>query len=159
MEKKKKSHRKEKQAFAGVWQRFPYMLSPWVRVHPVHRHILQACTNLWGKAVSEHSPVTWKAPRETKGNSRHPRKNHAGHNFPAFFPPGHPCAATFAQHFENFTWTRRQLPGVGPTRVWRSSNTSAEGAITATALSAALCILQGWDWETQACLSLRSDSD
>lgn len=53
----------------------------------------------------------------------------------------------------------KQLPGVGPTRVWRSANISAEGAITATALSTALCILQGWDWETQACLSLRSDSD
>lgn len=82
---KKKSHRKEKQAFVGVWQCFPYMLSPWVRVHPVYRHILQTCTNLRGKAVGVHSPVTWKTPRKTREKTMHPRNYHIGHTFPAIF--------------------------------------------------------------------------
>lgn len=82
---KKKSQRKEKQAFVGVWQCFPYMLSPWVRVHPVYWHILQTCTNLWGKAVGVHSPVTWKTPRETREKTIHPRNYHIGHTFPALF--------------------------------------------------------------------------
>lgn len=56
-----------------------------------------------------------------------------------FSPPGHQGAATFAQHFENFIWTRKGLPGVGPTRVWRSTNTSAESQQPHSARPCASC--------------------
>lgn len=81
--------------------------------------------------------------------------------FPSNFFPGYQHAAHFAPHYENCICTRKQLLGVGLGTFWRSSDISAEAAIVITIISTALCILQCfcWDWETQACLSLRSDSN
>lgn len=59
---------------------FPMSQGPsCVLTHP------QTCTNLWGKAVGVHSPVTWKTSRETREKTMHPRSCHIGHSFPAIF--------------------------------------------------------------------------
>lgn len=111
----KNSHSKENQAFIGAWQGFPSMLCPWVRVHPAHWHILQACSNLWGKAMGVHS--TGRHPEKTE-RKVHPRSCQRRHSSPGICSQDiSVLAAPFALHCEKCGGAGRQLFGAG----WRSS--------------------------------------
>lgn len=104
-------------------------------------------------------------PSHMEDTQRNQKVNYASQElpyrgqFPSNFFPGYQHAAHFAPHNENCICTRKQLLGVGLRTFWRSSDISAQAAIIITIINIALCILQRfcWDWETQACLSLRSD--
>lgn len=147
----KKITQKRKPRFIGWWQHFPYVLSPWVRVHPVYRHILPTCMDLWGKAVGAHSLGTWKTPGESRGKTRHPK-----HCCIRYVFPGYHHAAHFVLHYENCV-CMKAAPQCGLRTFGGSSDVSAEAAVMITIINAARCIC--CDWETRACLSLRRDSN
>lgn len=126
------------------------MLSPWVRVHPVHWHILQTCSDSWGKAMGVHS--TGRHPEKTEGSSGS-RSCHRRHSSPGIFSQDiSVLTAHFALHYENCGGARKQLFGDGLRVFGRALRSCSYNKYPCASHS--FC----WNWETPACLSLGSDS-